>query len=116
LIVWWPKTATIDADRGDHDDEREGDQPVAAAEKLGACLGRDHAVDGEPTDGEEECQRRADIRTAKTEDAARVDDLREPCSRAGVAEEAEDDRGSDGPQRDCEQSVPDAKPVVGGEQ
>jgi hypothetical protein len=104
-----------DADGGYRNHERKGDKPVAAAEQLRARLGGDHTVDCEPTDGKEEGQRRADVGTAQTEDAACVNDLREPSLGSCVAEEAKDDGGSYSPQCDRKKSVPDAKPVIGGE-
>ena len=104
------------ADRRDHEHQSESHPSVDAAEQLGSRLRRDHAVDREPPDGEEKGQRRAEVRPAKAEDPPREDDLRKARTRTGVAEEAEDHgRRNRAGGRRCE-TVPDAEPVVSGEQ
>src|SRR4029077_2916368 len=105
-----------DADRRDQKDEPEGDPSVAGAKKLRACLRSDHAVDGEPSDREEQRQTRSEVGPAKTKDAAREDDLRQPRTRSGVAEQAEDERRRDRAQGGRKEPIPDADAVVGREQ
>ena len=57
-----------DAHGCDHQHQHEGGRTVPRHEELCAGLGRDHAVDGEPADGEEECQSRAGIGPTDPED------------------------------------------------
>ena len=50
-----------DADRRDENHERQRRPSISAAEELGARLRGDHAVDREPTDREEQGERRAKV-------------------------------------------------------
>ncbi len=104
------------ADRGDHEDEAERHPAVSAADKLRACLGRDHAVDREPADREKEGEARAHVGTAEAEDPPCVDDLRLARPRTGVAEQPEDHRRGDGSEGGGEEAVPDPEPVIGGQE
>src|SRR4029077_16996960 len=102
--------------RRDQKDEPEGDPSVAGAKKLRACLRSDHAVDGEPSDREEQRQTGAEGGPAKTKDPAREDDLRQSRTRSGVAEQAEDDRRRKSSNRGGQEPIPHAEAVVGCEQ
>src|SRR2546430_646314 len=91
-------------------------QKVTARVQLGAGLRRDHAVDREPADGEEERQSRSQVRAAYTEDPPREDDLRKARARTCVAEQAEDHGRRSGPDGCGGKTVPDTQTVVSREQ
>ena len=89
---------------------------AAELEELYACLSRDHAINREPADREEEGEGGAHVGPAPPEDAPGEHDLGEAGARTGVAQQPEDHRPGGGAKRDRGEAVPHAQAVVGREQ